>query len=117
MEPIELIVWICAITFAATVVITLLALLKVIRLPNETFLPKLFQVLIVEIVVAGVGAFSLVISENFTSGIEHQVKITSYTLEPIRGDMNFIEYKVTVHGSYFSEEKDVYFKGKASVAK
>jgi len=113
MEPIELIVWICVFTFAATVIITLLALLRLIKLPNETFLPKLFQILIVEIVIAGVGAFSSVIADNLNKGIDHQINITSHTLEPLRGDTAAIEYQVTVYGSYFSEEHATTFDGDA----
>lgn len=116
MEPVQLIIWICVFTFAATVLITLFALLNLIKFPNETFLPLLFKVLIVEIVVAGVGAFSIYISEELSDVIKNRIKITSYTLKPISGDLSKINYEITIHGSYFTEEPDIYFKGSALVA-
>lgn len=115
MEPLQIIVWICVLTFAATVIITLLALLNLIQLPDEKFLSRLFQVLIVEIIVAGVGAFSIFIVDEISSDIENQIKITNHILEPLKGDTSKVEYKITVYGSYFSKESEIEFSGNAII--
>lgn len=50
--------WICVGVFAATAVITLLALIRVLKLADRKYLDRLFGVLIVEVVVICVGVFS-----------------------------------------------------------
>ncbi|NND63018.1 MAG: hypothetical protein HKN48_07455 [Flavobacteriaceae bacterium] len=54
MEPIIFIVWTCAVIFAATGIITLLALTKVITIETR-FLNKLFTALILEVIAVTVG--------------------------------------------------------------
>ncbi len=51
MDIIEFICWSCVIIFIITSIITLLALVKVIKLANESYLRKLFSFLILEVVV------------------------------------------------------------------
>lgn len=57
MEPKVFLIWTCSFIFAATGVITLLGLIKIIKI-EKTYLNKLFTTLILEIVAIGVLAFS-----------------------------------------------------------
>lgn len=63
MDPKEFLVWSCAIIFAATGVITLGGLIKVVHI-EKGFLNKLFVALILEIVAIGVGVASDFFNEN-----------------------------------------------------
>ncbi|MCP4573725.1 MAG: hypothetical protein GY838_15305 [bacterium] len=64
--------WICVGVFAATAVITLLALIRVVKLAKKKYLDRLFGVLIVEIVVIAVGVFAGFVDSPKT--IETQIK-------------------------------------------
>jgi hypothetical protein len=50
--------WTCVGVFIATAIITLLALVKIIKLADKKYLDRLFAILIVEVIVVGVGAFT-----------------------------------------------------------
>lgn len=58
MSPIDAIIWVCVFVFAGTATITLMYLcgFKFLQIPKE-HVPKLVQVLIVQIATASVGAF------------------------------------------------------------
>lgn len=54
----QVISWICVGVFAATAVLTLLAITNVVKLANPKYRDHLFRVLVIEIVAIGVGVFS-----------------------------------------------------------
>ncbi len=64
--------WICVGIFAATAVITLLALVRIVKLADRKYLDRLFGVLIVEVVVISVGVFSGFVDSPGT--VEEQIK-------------------------------------------
>lgn len=57
MDPKIVLVWTCVIIFAATGVITLLGIVKIVKI-DKGFLNKLFIALLLEIVTIGVGVFN-----------------------------------------------------------
>jgi len=54
----QVISWICVGVFAATAVLTLLAITNVVKLASARYRDHLFTVLVIEIVAIGVGIFS-----------------------------------------------------------
>ena len=63
MDPIVTVIWICVVVFASTAAITLLALTGILALgrtpdAHDWYLKKLFQALVIQIVIIAVGAFA-----------------------------------------------------------
>ena len=99
-----MIVSICVAAFAATSIITLLALLNIIRIgptpeAHAKYLNTLFRFLIIQIVVSAVGAFGTYLSGVFS---KHDVVIFNATSSVFTADnwadtkVNFQDAKVTI---------------------
>ena len=101
MDAIQFIVWTCAIIFAATGVITLLAIVKIIPI-EKRFLNKLFVVLILEIVAVSIGIYTVFLQgdggKNTSQGIE------------IQSIVQLVDSKEKVIDSYPDEFYDKYLK-------
>lgn len=101
MEPKLFIVWTCAIIFAATGIITLLAITKIIPI-EKRFLNKLFVVLILEIVAVSIGIYT-----GFLQG--DAGKNTSQGIE-IQSIVQLVDSKEEVIDSYQDDYFEKYLK-------
>lgn len=101
----DVILWTCVCVFIATSLITLLALIKVIKLAEEIYLRRLFYALVLEIVAISVWGFADVIK----GGENHKnyVKITNPAKWPWNPGPAQVSRKVFINGIFF-KEKDNY---------
>jgi len=100
----DIILWTCVCVFIATSLITLLALVKIIKLADDVYLRRLFYALVLEIVAISIWGFADVIKggENY----RNYVKITTpsdWTWRP--GPREEIR-KVFITGIFFKEKEN-----------
>jgi len=101
---ISVLAWTCVGVFIATSVITILALIKKIKLPSEVYLKRLFLLLIVEIVGIGIFAFK----KKVELSPPEFIVITSPTLD-LGVDKNWSSFNV--QGAYSASQADSKLSG------
>jgi hypothetical protein len=100
------ILWTCVIVFIATSIITLMALVKIIRLAEDVYLKRLFYALILEIVAISVWGFGDVIKGGSSMNYRNYVKIINPAPWPWNPGNSVKERTVFINGIVFKEKDD-----------